>query len=145
MSLQEKPYKLVSLKQLKEDHSWEEKVEITKNLMEKFMDLTKDRAPAHVEADYAVKMGYDGCLVHGFLVGCGYSRILGMFLPGGNTVIHQLHLDMIAPVYVGDIITYQVCIDRVIDAVKSVKLKLSAVNQDGMVVNRGTAVCVFRL
>ena len=43
-----------------------------------------------------------------------------------------------------DILTYEVCVDRIIGAVKSVQLKLSAVNQEDRLVNKGMAVCVFR-
>ena len=75
----------------------------------------------------------------------GYSRLLGMFLPGGNTVIHSVEMKMLAPAYVGDTLTYETKVVRIIEPVKSVQLELSAVNQNGVVVNKGTAICVFRV
>jgi len=129
---------------LKAGSSWKDSVKITSEMVRSFIDMTKDRALVHVDSDHAKKMGFDRCVVHGFLVGCGYSRILGMFLPGSNTVVHKAQLDMLLPVYVDDVIAYEVCVDKIITAVKAVQLRLSAVNQDGKVVNKGTAMCIFR-
>ena len=137
--------RLLSLSDLVEGQSWQEKIEITDKLVQGFISLTKDRALGHVDPEHAAKMGFDRCVVHGFLVSSGYSRILGMFLPGSNTVIHKVQIDMLAPVFVGDVITYKVHVGRIITAVKSVQLKLSAVNQDGEQVNKGMATCVFCL
>lgn len=136
--------KLLTLNNLKVGDLRKETVEITSEMIQSFINLTKDKALVHVEPSQAKKMGFDRCIIHGFLVNCGYSRILGMFLPGGNTVIHKIQLDMLLPVYVGDTITYEVYVDKIITAVRAVQLRLSAVNQEGKVVNKGTAICVFR-
>ncbi len=134
-----------TIEDLKVDQKWQEKIKMTEEMVNSFIKLTGDCALSHVDNAHAVKMGFERCILHGFLVSSGYSRILGMFLPGCNTVIHKVQIDMIAPVLVGDIITYEVKIDKISPAVKAVHLKLSAVNQKGVLVNKGSAVCVFRL
>jgi acyl dehydratase len=122
-----------------------EAVEVTESLFRRFVELSGDTAPGHTDEAHARRMGFDRCVLHGFLVGMGYSRLLGMFLPGGNTVIHSIEMKMLAPAYVGDTLTYETKVVRIIEPVKSVQLELTAVNQNGVVVNKGTAICVFRV
>ncbi len=112
--------------------------------IEAFSRLTSDTAPVHVDPGHARAMGFSGSIAHGFLVAGMYSGILGMRLPGGNTVIHQLQLEMPAPVYPGDELTYTVTVERIFPAIASVKLRLQATNQQGTLVSKGSAVCVFR-
>ena len=96
----------LSIEDLKEGQSWQETTHITSNLVETFMSLTQDQAPVHMDQNHAMLMGYEKPIVHGFLVGAGYSKILGMFLPGSNTVIHKIILEMLRPVFINDFLTY---------------------------------------
>jgi 3-hydroxybutyryl-CoA dehydratase len=134
-----------AIEDLSEGQIWEETQEISADLLERFIEVSQDRAPAHVDDQHAARMGYPSRLAHGFLVSLPYSRMLGMYLPGSNTVIHQLQIDMVAPVHVGDRLRYEVKVSRIIAGVRTVKLALSAKNQTGQLVNRGHATCVFRV
>lgn len=136
--------RVLTISDVKDGDSWEESVCITQERLQQFIDLSADVALAHVDPNHARRMGFDRVLVHGFLVALPYSRILGMFLPGSMTVIHSIDLKMPAPVFVGDTITYRVEVTRVVAAVGSVLLGLTATNQDGVVVSQGKANCVFR-
>jgi acyl dehydratase len=136
--------RLLSMEDLKEGQGWREKRVVTREFIQKFIDLTDDRALIHVDSDHAGAMGFDGCLVHGFLVASGYSRLLGMFLPGSNTVIHKVELDMMLPVYEDDMLEYQVKVERIVPAVRTVLLGLTTTNQHKKLVNRGKATCIFR-
>jgi len=138
-------HRLLKMSELQEGQTYSETVSLTADKLRVFIELSGDSAPVHVDSEHAKKMGYEKCLVHGFMVNSGYSRLLGMFLPGGNTVIHRVQLDMLAPVFVGDDLTYEVKVLRISPAVKSVELELRAKNQSGVVVSRGKASCVFRL
>jgi acyl dehydratase len=132
------------LADLHEGQSWQESRTITREMLDAFVDVSLDSAPVHTSAEHAVALGYKGCVVHGMLANLAFSRLLGMFLPGTNSVIHHVHLDMLAPVYVGDTLTYEVRIERLVPSVNSVRLSLAAVNQDGTTVTRGQAACVMR-
>jgi Acyl dehydratase len=117
---------------------------VTDDTISRFIQLSGDRAPAHTDAAHARAMGFDGCIAHGFLVTTGYSRLLGEVLPGPDTVIHSVDLQMTAPVYSSDTLTYTVRVAKVSAAVQTVRLDLQCTKQDGTVVNRGSATCVFR-
>ena len=109
-----------------------------------FTSLTGDEAPVHRDPTYAQKMGYERPIAHGLLVGSMYSKLLGCELPGPNTVIMKLSLDMLRAVYLGDHLVYSVTVSRVSEATRTVALDLSAKNELGEQVSRGTAVCLFR-
>ena len=128
-----------------EGQEYSENVELDETRVSAFIALTGDTAPIHTDIEHAKRMGFPALVVHGLLVAAHYSRMLGMHLPGGNTVIHHIQLDMVQPVFVGETLTYTVSVSRVIAAVKTVKLNLSARKQDGTVVSRGQATCVFKI
>ena len=133
----------LSIEDLKEGQSWQETTHITSNLVETFMSLTQDQAPVHMDQNHAMLMGYEKPVVHGLLVGTGYSKILGMFLPGSNAVLHKITFEMLHPVFVDDLLTYKVEVSRIILSVNSILLNLTATNQNGQLVNRGSATNVF--
>jgi 3-hydroxybutyryl-CoA dehydratase len=112
--------------------------------IEAFVRLTGDDAPVHIDETHARSMAYDKRIAHGFLVGSMYSQILGCELPGPETIIMKLSLDMLKPVYIGETIQYCVTVSRVSEATRSVVLDLSARNATGEQVSRGTAVCVYK-
>ena len=135
----------LSIEDLKEGQNWSETIHITNGLVKTFISLTQDQAPVHTDHNHATQMGYKKPVVHGLLVGNGYSKILGMFLPGSNTVIHKIILEMLRPVFINDFLTYKVTVSRIIPAVNSTLLDLSAINQNNQLVNKGSATCVFKL
>ena len=112
--------------------------------MREFISVSGDAAPVHTDTAHARALGFPSLVVHGFFVALPYSRLMGMRLPGPETVIHSLKLDMVAPVFVGDTISYSVTVQRVVAAARAVVLALEATNAEGAVVSRGTATCVFR-
>lgn len=144
MSVMTSEARPLSIYEVHEGDTYTETIAITPERMEAFIAVSADRALAHVDAEHARSMGYERELVHGFLVALPYSRLLGMFLPGSNTVIHQIQFEALAPTYVGDTLTYEVRVARVVPAVKTVLLELSVRNAAGTIVNRGRSTCVFR-
>ena len=135
----------LSIQDLEEGQSWQETIHITSDLVQKFISLTQDQAAIHMDRNHANLMGYEKPVVHGLLVGNGYSKILGMFLPGSNAVLHKITFEMLHPVFVDDLLTYKVEVSRIIPAVNSTLLDLYATNQNSQLVNRGSATSVFQL
>jgi 3-hydroxybutyryl-CoA dehydratase len=119
-------------------------VTIDAGMVQAFADLTGDRAPVHLDSVHARALGYSGPIAHGMLVASMYSRLLGQELPGPNTVILKLALDMVKPVDIGETLDYKVAVARTVESMRAVSLDLSATNGRGEVVSRGSAVCVFR-
>ncbi len=135
----------LSIQNLKKGESCQETIHITDDLVKDFILLTQDQAAIHMDSDHANRMGFKKPVVHGLLVGNGYSKIMGMFLPGGNAILHKINFEMLHPVFVEDLLTYKVEVSRIILSVNSIILNLTATNQDGILVNRGSATSVFQL
>jgi 3-hydroxybutyryl-CoA dehydratase len=127
-----------------EGSAFDRSVRFTEEMVAAFAALTGDRAPVHVDHASAIEMGFKGRIVHGFLVSAMYSEILGCHLPGPNSVIQKVNIDLIAPVFIGDTIDFRAVVTRVTESVRAVSLSLSATNSSGTLVNRGTAVCILR-
>jgi len=67
-----------------------------------FAKLVGDENPLHVETHFARRRGFDDRVVHGAFL-CGLvSRLVGMYLPGRDCIIHEMRLKFPAPAYVGD-------------------------------------------
>lgn len=59
-------------------------VTITEEMMDKFIDITGDVSPIHVNADYAKEHGFKTRVCHGMLFGSMFSTLAGVYLPGNT-------------------------------------------------------------
>jgi acyl dehydratase len=109
-----------------------------------FINFTQDTASIHIDKEFSNEKGFENLVVHGFGLSILFSRILGLELPGENTVIGSLNLDFHKPVYIGDTVEYTVTVKRIIKPLGSVSLELKAsktnVNETCVL---GKAVCIF--
>lgn len=64
-----------------------------------FVRISQDSNSIHCDRDYAVSLGFSSNLVHGILVSSLYSRLIGMYLPGGNVVIAKAEILFRNPCY----------------------------------------------
>jgi 3-hydroxybutyryl-CoA dehydratase len=119
-------------------------VTFTEESVKVFTALTGDRAPVHSDAQYARAMGYSDRIVHGMCVASHFSTILGMHLPGPNTVIHSVQLSFVKPVIIGQTVRYTADIARLVASVHVVQLNLRVESDSGELIVRGQAQCGFR-
>jgi len=122
----------------------ERTVVFTEELVRQFSIFTEDDAPVHISNDHARSLGFDGRIAHGLLVGSMYSVLLGKSLPGPNSVILRLSLNMLKPVLIGQTIKFSVSVTSVSEAARSVTLDLAGRLPSLERVSSGSAVCVFR-
>lgn len=124
--------------------SYAEEVRIDETAVARFVDVTGDRAGIHVDRAFSSRQGFDGLVVHGFLLSSRFSRILGMELPGENSVIGSIELNFHSPVYQGDTVTYTATVRRMLAPLRSVLLDLAIVKADGTLCVAGKTTCVFK-
>lgn len=105
----------------------------------KFADVTLDRNPVHIDADFAKGSLFKERIAHGMLGAGLVSAVLGTELPGYNTIYLGQELKFTAPVKIGDTITAEVEVLEKIDKPKILKLRTTVRKQDGTVVIEGTA------
>ncbi len=105
-----------------------------------FAHLTGDMNPVHIDADYAVKSMFGERIAHGMLLAGLISAVLGMQLPGPNSIYLGQDLKFTAPVKIGDTVKVVVTVTEKRDDKRIIKLRTTAANQRGEMVIDGTAV-----
>lgn len=70
-----------------------------------FARLIGDHNPIHLDVAAAQKAGFPNTICHGVLVGSLFSTIMGMHLPGPQSVYMQQTFQFTAPVFVGETVT----------------------------------------
>ena len=119
--------KVLNLDDISVGQSARHEFTFSKDVVTRFGDLVDDHAPVHFDAVFAESQGFDGTIVHGYLLASLFSGLLGERLPGPNTVINALSLKYHQPVPVG-----------------AVLLKLTAAKSDGEIAVSGRTTCSFR-
>jgi acyl dehydratase len=135
---------ILTIEQLKVGDAYSEELRIDEESVERFMDLTRDRAGIHVDKTFSGERGFTNLVTHGFLLSIPFSRILGMELPGEDTVIGSIELNFHEPVYQGDSVRYTVTVKRILAPLGSVLLELRIEKTDGTLCVAGKTTCAFK-
>lgn len=93
--------------------------------LRQFAALSGDFNPLHVDADFARSKGFDGVVVHGALLVAKISQLIGMRLPGRDSVWTGLSLQFRHPLYVGQQARVEAVVARLSPATGMVLLKLT--------------------
>lgn len=112
--------------------------------IETFAALSGDDNPLHMNQEFAQELGFPDRVAHGFLLGAKLSRLVGMRLPGKNSLLVEQKISFHQPVFAGDQINLSVIIVDQIREFRFVVLKFRAVkSQNGKTVlmARGEVTC----
>jgi 3-hydroxybutyryl-CoA dehydratase len=77
---------------------------VTADVIGAFAEVSGDRNPVHVDADYAAKTVFKERIAHGMLSAAYISAIFGMQLPGPGAIYISQTLNFKAPVKIGDVL-----------------------------------------
>jgi 3-hydroxybutyryl-CoA dehydratase len=105
-----------------------------------YAGLTGDMNPVHVDAEHAAQSMFGERIAHGMLVAGLISAVLGMQLPGPNSIYLGQDLSFVGPVKIGDTVKVTVTVTEKRDDKRIIKLRTTATNQRGEMVLDGTAV-----
>jgi len=73
-----------------------------------FAEVTGDKNPVHLDADYAAGTMFKERIAHGMLTASYISAVLGMKLPGPGVIYISQTLNFRAPVKIGQTVTAKV-------------------------------------
>jgi acyl dehydratase len=73
--------------------------------IERFVTITGDVNPLHVDDAYAAASPFGRRILHGMLTASLFSTMVGMLLPGTGAIYREQSLRFLKPVYVGDTVT----------------------------------------
>jgi 3-oxoacyl-[acyl-carrier protein] reductase len=112
---------------------------ITKQDVEKFVDLTGDDNKIHTNAEYASLTSFKKPVVHGMLGASFISTIIGTKIPGDGALWYSQNLEFIHPVRVGDELKITAEVTKKIDRTKTIELRTDIYNQNKQLVTTGVA------
>lgn len=122
---------------LKIDDSYEKEFSFSQKDVEAFAAISGDFNPIHIDAEYAANTVYKKPIIHGFLGGSIFSKILGMEFPGEGTVYLNQTINFKRPMY-ADVVYKAVITVKDVDfsknkAVLETKVVEAATNKPNMV------------
>ena len=89
----------------------------TQEEVDRFAEVTGDKNPVHLDADFAAKTLFKKPLLHGMLGAALFSKVFGVLFPGEGTIYLKQSLNFLRPMYV-DIDYEAVFTVKEVDAVK---------------------------
>jgi acyl dehydratase len=98
-------------------------VTITSELLDRFVAVSQDVSPLHVDRRFARGRGYPDRVVHGAFLASLVSRLIGVHLPGENAIIHSISMRFRKPVIVGDTIEVSGEVEQVSESTRTVVVK----------------------
>lgn len=110
---------------------------ITKEDIEKFVDLTGDDNRLHVDDEYASNTHFKRPVVHGMLGASFISTIIGTKLPGDGALWFSQTLDFLLPVRVGDKLKVVAEVISKNDKEQFIELRTDIYNQNRQIVTKG--------
>ena len=64
-----------------------------------FAEVTGDKNPLHLDTEFAEKSIFKRRIIHGFLAGSIFSKILSSFFPGEGTIYLSQSMNFLKPMY----------------------------------------------
>ena len=119
-------------------------VVITESMVNKFAEISGDYNPLHMDSDYAKNTIFKKRICHGMLISSFFSQLVGMHLPGKNSLYFSQSLKFISPCFIGDkIVVEGEVLDKSI-ATRIITIKTSIINKNGKHIIDGQAKIQIR-
>jgi 3-hydroxybutyryl-CoA dehydratase len=71
----------------------------------RFIEITGDRNPLHVDDAFAAQTQFGRRIIHGMLTASLFSTMVGMLLPGTGAIYRSQTIRFLLPVYLGETVT----------------------------------------
>ena len=94
---------------------------VTADIIRAFADVSGDRNPVHVDAEYAATTMFKERIAHGMLSAAYISAVFGMQLPGPGAIYISQTLNFKAPVKIGDTMVTTVKVAELVPEKKRAK------------------------
>ncbi len=110
---------------------------ITEADVRKFVDMTGDDNPLHVDRAYAETTAFKDIVVHGMLGASFISTVIGTRLPGTGALWVAQNMEFLLPVRLGDELTISCTVLKKHERERMLELDTRIVNQNQQVVLTG--------
>ncbi len=113
-------------------------VTVDSSKLDKFLEISGDINPLHVDSDYAKSKAFKDKVVYGLLTSSFYSTLVGVYLPGRFCILQGINIQFSKPVYVGDTLNISGKVSYINEAYKQIEIKAKVINQEGKKVSKAT-------
>ena len=111
---------------------------ITSDMMNKFLEISDDNNPLHIDIEYARKRGFPDRVVYGLLSSSFYSTFAGVYLPGKYCILQGIDIHFLKPIFINDDLTIAGKVNYINEAYKQIEIKAFMLNQKKIKVSRAT-------
>jgi len=111
---------------------------ITSDMMNKFLEISDDINPLHLDTEYARKAGFPERIVYGLLSSSFYSTLVGVYLPGKYCILQGIDIHFLKPIFINDDLTIAGKVNYINEAYKQIEIKAFMLNQKKIKVSRAT-------
>lgn len=113
---------------------------VSSDMLQKFMEISGDNNPMHMDDEYAKSKGFQNRIVYGMLTAAYYSTLVGVYLPGKYCIFQESHVSFTKPVYIDDTLTITGTIKEIDSVLRRVTIKAYIRNHRGDKVSRATLI-----
>jgi 3-hydroxybutyryl-CoA dehydratase len=106
--------------------------------MNKFLDISNDINPLHIDKNYAKQKGFKDRVVYGMLTSSFYSTLVGVYLPGKYCILQGIDIQFSKPVYIDDELRISGKVSYINEAYKQIEIKATIINQENKKVSKAT-------
>jgi len=85
---------------IEENEEYRHSFSFSQEEVQKFAEVTGDKNPIHLDAEYAAKTMFKKPIMHGFLGGSMLSKVFGTMFPGEGTIYLKQSMSFRKPMYV---------------------------------------------
>ena len=117
---------------------------IDSTLVSDFAKISGDFNPLHMSDEYASTTNFGKRVCHGMLLASFFSQLVGMHLPGKNSLYFSQTLNFRNPCFIDDNITIEGEIIEKKSNMKLITLKTTIYNQDRKCLIDGVAKVIVR-
>lgn len=110
---------------------------ITEADVRKFVDMTGDDNPLHVDRAYAETTSFKDIVVHGMLGASFISTVIGTKLPGTGALWVSQNMEFLLPVRLGDVLTISATVVKKHERERLLELDTRIVNQNQQLILTG--------
>ncbi|WLB90237.1 MaoC/PaaZ C-terminal domain-containing protein [Bradyrhizobium japonicum] len=112
-------------------------IPITRDDLARYVALSGDTAPLHVDAEFAKAASFDGVVVHGAYLMALVSRLVGTEFPGPRSVLERADIAFRKPCYAPCDVTLAATVRQVSEAVATIVLDIAITDDSGTVLASG--------
>ena len=103
-------------------------IKITEKMVDDFANFSGDYNPLHMDQNFAKSKNFKNRVCHGMLLSSFFSRLIGMYLPGKNSLYFSQTINFQLPCYINQKIIVSGKVIEIIPSIKTIVLETKIFN-----------------